>query len=176
MRRLLPLAVACLALGATIAVPVAGAKSSKSVSAADEQYLKTSIQGDRFEIIGGKWAKTHSKNAAVLRMADRIVSDHAKSLKDAIKLAHSLGIDVPSAPTPTEVWELTMVASLHGKAYNHWYASLEVYDHVQDIQETTDEINDGTNAKIRDDARTELPMLQLHLSLARAALAANPKG
>ena len=174
MKRLLPLVSACLVFGAVVAVPAVGAKSSKPFSAADEQYLKTSMQGDLFEIIGGKWAQKHTKNAAVLRMADRIVSDHTKSLQDAIKLAHSLGIDVPSTPTPSEVWELKMVASLHGAAYNHWYASLEVYDHVQDIQETTDEINDGTNSKIRDDARTELPMLQLHLKLARAALAANP--
>jgi predicted outer membrane protein len=69
-----------------------------------------------------------------------------------------------------------MVASLHGKAYNHWYASLEVYDHIQDIEETTSEIENATNSQIRDDAKTELPMLKLHLRLARAALAANRKG
>ena len=175
MKRLLPLAFACLILVVAGAVPAAGAKPSKAVSAADEQYLKTSIQGDLFEIIGGTWAQKHTKNAAVLRMADRIVSDHTKSLKDAVKLARSLGIDVPGSPTPSEVWELKAVTSMRGRAYDHWYASLEVYDHVQDIQETTDEINDGTNAKIRDDARTELPMLQLHLKLARAAFAANPQ-
>ncbi|MBV9810107.1 MAG: DUF4142 domain-containing protein [Solirubrobacterales bacterium] len=176
MKRLLLLAFACLALAGVTAASAAGAKPSKSFSAADEQYLKTSIEGDRFEIIGGKWAQTHTKNAAVLRMADRIVSDHTKSLKDAVKLARSLGIDVPSNPTPSEVWELKIVTGLRGRAYNHWYASLEVYDHVQDIQETTDEIKDGTNSQIRDDAKTELPMLQVHLSLARAALAANPTG
>ncbi|MBV9941775.1 MAG: DUF4142 domain-containing protein [Solirubrobacterales bacterium] len=174
MKRLLPLAFACLALVAAIAVPTAGAKPSKSYSAADEQYLKTSIQGDLFEITGGKWAQKHTKNAAVLRMANRIVSDHTKSVKDAASLARSLGIDVPSTPTPSEVWELKVVTGLRGRAYNHWYASLEVYDHVQDIQETTDEINDGTNPKIRDNARTDLPVLQLHLRLARAALAENP--
>jgi putative membrane protein len=179
VKRLLTPVCACLAAAAIAAVPTAGAKSSKSsskVSAADEQYLQTSISGDRFEIIGGKWAQSHSKSAAVLRAADRIVSDHTKSLSDAIKLAHSLKIDVPSSPTPSQVWELKMVASLHGKAYNHWYASLEVYDHVQDIEETTNEIDSGTNSQIRDDAKTELPMLKLHLKLARAALAANPQG
>jgi predicted outer membrane protein len=179
MKRFLPLLCACLATAAVLAVPSAGAKGSKSsskVSAADEQYLQTSISGDRFEIIGGKWAQHHTKNAAVLRMANRLVSDHSKSLSDAIKLAHSLKIDVPNSPTPSEVWELKMVASLHGKAYNHWYSSLEVYDHLQDISESTDEVDNGTNSQIRDDARTELPMLRLHLKLAREALAANPKG
>jgi putative membrane protein len=179
MKRLLPLLCACLVAAALIAVPAAGAKSSassKKYSAADEQYLKTSISGDLFEIIGGKWAQTHTKNAAVLRMANQLVSDHTKSLADTVKLARSLGIDVPKAPTSSEIWELKIVTALRGKAYNHWYASLEVYDHIQDISEATDEVNDGTNSQIRDDARTELPMLRLHLKLAREALAANPKG
>jgi putative membrane protein len=178
MKRLLTPVCACLAAAAVAAVPVASAKSggSKSkLSVADEQHLKTSIAGDRFEIAGGRWAQTHSKNAAVLRMANRIVSDHAKSLSDAVKLAQSLGIDVPASPLPSMVWELKMVASLHGKAYDHWYSSLEVFDHMQDIQETTDEIKSGTNSQIRDDARKELPMLKLHLKLAREALAANSK-
>ena len=52
MKGLLTLGCACLAAGAIAVVPVAGAKSSGSgskVSAADEQYLQTSISGDRFE-------------------------------------------------------------------------------------------------------------------------------
>ncbi len=175
MKRFLPLLCACLALAAVIAVPSAGAKSSKSnkVSAADEQYLQTSISGDRFEIIGGKLAERKSKNPAVLKLARTLVSDHSKSLSDAIKLAHELKIDVPSSPTPSMIWELKAVSTFKGKAFNHWYSSLEVYDHIQDIDETSTEVSNGTNSKVRDDARTELPMLRKHLRLARAALAAS---
>lgn len=131
------------------------------------------MSGDVFEILGGRWAQHHSKNPAVLRLADRLVTDHTKSLDDSAKLARSLGIEVPDKPLASQIWELRMVESLHGKAFNHRYSSLEAYDHVQDISETTDEINDGTNAKIRADARTELPVLREHLKLAREALAAN---
>jgi putative membrane protein len=176
MKRLLTPVCACLAAAAIAAVPTAAAKSSKSsskVSAADEQYLQTSISGDRFEIIGGKLAEKKSKNAAVLKAATTIVSDHTKSLSDAIKLAHSLKIDVPSSPTPSEVWELKVVAAAKGKAFNVLYSSLEVYDHLQDIDETSSEISEGTNSQIRDDAKTELPMLRKHLRLARAALASS---
>ncbi len=108
-------------MAAIIAVPAAGAKSSSSgakVSAADAQYLQTSISGDRFEVIGGKLAEKKSNNPAVLRLAKRLVDDHSKSLSDAIKLAHSLKIDVPGSPTPSEVWELKVVAAAHGKAFS----------------------------------------------------------
>jgi putative membrane protein len=178
MKRLLIPGCACLIVAVIAAVPVAGAASggsSSKVSAADEQYLQTSISGDRFEIIGGKLAEKKSNNAAVQRLAKRLVGDHSKSLSDAVKLAHSLKIDVPTSPTPSEVWELKMVATLKGKAFNRWYSSLEVYDHLQDIDETGTEISDGTNSQIRDDARTELPMLREHLKLSRQALAASAK-
>jgi putative membrane protein len=178
MKRLLPLVFACLALVAVLAVPSASATSGKSVakvSAADEEYLQTSISGDIWEIEGAKWAQKHSHNAAVLKLANTLVSDHSQSLSDAVKLAHSLKIDVPSSPTPSQIWELKMVESLKGKAYDHWYSSMEVYDHLQDISEAGSEVSTGTNSKIKDDAKTELPMLRKHLRLARAALAANAK-
>src|SRR5205814_1973176 len=104
----------------------------------------------------------------------RLVSDHTMSFKDSAKLARRLGVEVPASPTPSEVWELKMVRTLSGKAFDHWYSSLEVYDHRQDIQEATDEVQDGSNRAVRENARTELPTLHQHLELAEAALSANP--
>jgi putative membrane protein len=51
-------------------------------------------------------------------------------------------------------------------------ADLEVFDHMQDIQEATDEVDMGTNRQIRKDAKTEIPTLEEHLHLSKAALAA----
>src|SRR5947209_18964854 len=138
MKRLLTIACACLAAAVIAAVPAAGAKSHKSsskLSAADEQYLKTGLSGDLFEITGGKLAKAKSHNPAVIKLANRLITDHTKSFRDDAKLARKLGVDVPKSPLPSMVWELNMVASLHGKAFNHWYSSLEVFDHGQAIQE-----------------------------------------
>jgi putative membrane protein len=159
------------AIAATVAVPAAGAKSNSRVSAADEQYLKTSMAGDLFEITGGKLAKAKSDNQAVIKLANTLITDHTNSLEDTVKLAHRVGVGVPTSPLPSMVWELNALASMRGKAFNHWYASLEVSDHLQDIQETSDEVKDGTNSRVRRDARNELPMLRMHLNMARAALA-----
>lgn len=171
MKRLVPLLFACLAIAAAVAVPSAGAKSRFKVSAADRQYLKTAMAGDLFEMTGARLAKAISNNRAVIRLANTLLTDHTKSLEDAVKLARKLGIEVPKAPLPSMLWELKAVSSFRGKAFNRWYSSLEVSDHVQDIQETSDEIKDGTNPAVRADARTDLPMLREHLKLARAAVA-----
>ena len=43
-----------------------------------------------------------------------------------------------------------------GTAFDKSYADLEVFDHMQDIQETSDEVKMGTNHQIRKDlARAE---------------------
>lgn len=172
--------VACaLFAAAFVAVPLAGARTHSartadaSASGLDKEYLKTGLQGDLFEIIGGKLALKHSSNPAVRRLAKRLIKDHSSSFSDAAKLAKQIGVEVPKTPTPSEVWELSIVRQLHGKAFNRWYSSLEIFDHVQDIQEATDEVKDGSDPDVIKDAKTELPMLREHLKLSRAAFKAS---
>jgi putative membrane protein len=172
--------VACaLVAVALIAVPFASARTHSAGSATDKasgldkEYLKTSMEGDLFEIIGGKFALKHSHNAAVLRMANRLVIDHTKAYGDAAKLARKLGVEVEKSPSPSETWELQIVSRLRGRSYNRWYSSLEVNDHIQDIDETSDEIKDGSNPDVVSDAKTDLPVLRLHLKLAQQALKAS---
>jgi putative membrane protein len=171
MKRIAMLVCACALV---VGVPLASARSHHSqVSGLDKQWLKTSMQGDIFEVRGGKLAEAKSNNPAVIKLAKTLVSDHTKSYKDVAKLARKLGVEVPKSPTPSEVWELKVVASLKGKAFDRWYSSLEAYDHVQDIQETTDEVKDGSNSDVRSDAKTEIPMLKMHLRLAEEAVNAS---
>jgi putative membrane protein len=168
---------AALAAGlAALALPTAAAhaRTMSSVSALDAQYLMTSIQGDRFEIAGGRQALAKSQNAAVRTLATRLVKDHSKSLKESVALAKRLGVEVPKTPSPSMQWELQVLVPMSGGQYDHWYSSLEVKDHVQDISEAHEETSKGFNASIRHAAGTEVPTLQKHLALSRAALKASP--
>ncbi|HZT16046.1 MAG TPA: DUF4142 domain-containing protein [Gaiellaceae bacterium] len=165
-KALLGAAVVC----AAVALP---AQAAAPTSAWDKEWLKTDISGDHFEISGGKMALKKTHNAAVLALAHRLVSDHSKSLQEAVKLAHSLGIKPPDGPTPSMTWELKMVGSLSAGQFDYWYSNLEVYDHSQDISEAKSEASEGTNTQVRKQAQTEIPMLRLHYDLARRALAAS---
>ena len=167
MKKLLVLALAVLA--AAVAT-VAGAAQGPT-SAWDKEWLKTSLAGDRFEIQGGKLALSRSHNAALRTLARHLVSDHSKSLHEGARLAASLGVKVPKSPEPSMVWELKMVSSLPTGAFERWYSSLEVYDHVQDVQEAQSEVSEGTNPDVRHEAAKDLPTLKMHLRLSRRALA-----
>ncbi|HZT92221.1 MAG TPA: DUF4142 domain-containing protein [Gaiellaceae bacterium] len=143
---------------------------SASVSGQDQTWLKTSAQGDLFEIQGGKLALQRGQSASVKALAQRLVKDHSKSLSDAKKLAAKLNVTLENSPTPSEQWELQVVASFSGKQFDRWYSTLEVKDHQQDIQETTDEIKLGSNSDVKREAQKDLPMLRMHLSLAEKAM------
>jgi putative membrane protein len=97
----------------------------------------------------------------------RLVKDHSTSLHDAVRSARRFGIDVPKSPTPSEQWEVRTVGGFTGAAFDRSYADREVQDHIQDIQETKDETEQGCNRTVRGLARDDLPVLRQHLTIAR---------
>jgi putative membrane protein len=160
-----------------VALVTAGAACASahaaSLSGLDKSYLSGSIQGDRFEIAGGKLALSKSQNAKVRALGARLVKDHSKSLGDASRMAHHFGLDVPKVPTPSQRWELQILGSLSGQAFDQWYARLEVADHHQDISEAAEEVSDGVEQSVRSAAHDEIPILRQHLRLSQDALNAS---
>jgi putative membrane protein len=185
MKRIAMLACVCLF---AIGVPIAGAAGGNDhrstdknrcenrgngVCGLDKEFLMESIQGDLFEIQGGKIALSKSHNPAVVRLANRLITDHSKSLADSQALARRLGVKVPTEPSPSQQWELMVVQRMNGGEFNYWYSLLEVKDHQQDISLAESEVKDGCNQDVRKNARDELPVLRLHLHLAQEAVAAS---
>jgi putative membrane protein len=164
-------------LSILVAVLVAAAPAlaqARTYSPLDEELLKTSIQGDRFEVAGGKLAQTTGVTPEVKALGARLAKDHAKSLKEAVRLARHLGISVPKTPSPTQEWELEILGAMSGTGFDTAYAKLEVQDHKQDIEESKTEAREGMSPSVRAMARKELPTLRAHLKLSKAALAAVP--
>jgi putative membrane protein len=160
--------VAAGALALALAVPAAAPAAAPhgQLSAADKMWLQTSIEGDLFEIAGGKLAQQQAAAQGVKDFGARLVTDHTKSLKEAKALAKAHGVQVPRAPSPSQQWELATVGALSGAAFDTSYVQLETADHQQDISETTDEVSDGTNLGVRRAAKKDLPALRAHLKIA----------
>lgn len=177
MRRTAFAATACaaaslLAAGASGAFGAAHTAKTKSSLGLDENYLETSIQGDRFEIQGGKIALSKSQTPAIRTLAQTLIKDHSKSLREAKTLANALHTHIPHSPSFSETWELQVVSSFSGSDFDKWYARLEVQDHKQDIAEASNEAKNGQQAHVRKSARRELPILKTHLRLSKSALKA----
>jgi putative membrane protein len=163
------------ALSVLVVVLVAAAPAlaqARTYSPLDEEMLKTSIQGDRFEVAGGKLAQSRGATPEIKSLGARLVKDHAKSLKEAVQLARHLGISVPKTPSPTQEWQLDVVGAMSGTGFDAAYATLEIQDHKQDIEESKTEAREGLNCSVRALARKDLPALRRHLKLSKQALAA----
>jgi putative membrane protein len=176
--KILPVVVLTFALLGTAPALPAEAKGSHhghnhqshDVSGLDEFWLQSSIQGDRFEIQGGQLAQQKGATQGVRDYGARLVTDHTKSLNDAIALAQRFHIQVPDQPTPTQQWQLQEIQNYSGSAFDQHYLSLEVADHQQDIDEAETEADKGKNHEIKSDARDEIPTLQEHLAIAQQLL------
>ena len=96
--------------------------------------------------------------------------DHSKSLKEAVSLAKTLNVKVPSAPTPSEVWELNIVRTMSGSSFDIAHPTLEVKDHQQGIEEATFETAHGGSQQVKAAAKKELPTLKMHLQLSKQAM------
>jgi putative membrane protein len=167
-------AVLVAVLGAALVLPVASASAAPPYSPADQMWLKSGIQGDRFEIQGGVMAERGATNPTVRALGARLVKDHKKSLSEAVHMARRLGISVPKTPTTSQEWELAILSRFAGAVqFNGWYSKLEVQDHKQDIEESKDEVSMGSHAGIRRLAKEDLPVLRVHLKRSYAALAAS---
>src|SRR4051812_42442277 len=86
---------------------------------------------------------------AVTRLARRLEADHSKALAEASRLARSLTVSVPKTPSPSMQWELKEVGAMSGTQFDKAYASLEVKDHTEDIQNATEEVAKGQTAAFR---------------------------
>jgi putative membrane protein len=162
------------ATAALIAFPGPARAAAAIYSPLDKSSLKTSIQGDRFEIAGGKLAQSKGVTPAVRALGKRLVTDHTKSLHEAVALAHRLHIGVPGSPTPSQEWELTTLAGFSDAPFDAAYAYLEVQDHKQDIDEAKMEVEEGLNRSVRHLAHSDLPTLRTHLRLSKQALSEIP--
>jgi predicted outer membrane protein len=171
VKPLLGAAVVAAALG----LAPAAAHAATTYSPLDEEILRTSIQGDRFEIIGGRIAQTHAGSAQVAGLGATLVKDHTKSLREAVRLARALGISVPSTPSTSEEWELATVSGMSGKAFDVAYSYLEVEDHKQDIEEVHTEQEGGLNRRVIALEHHDLPTLRTHLHLSKLAYWASTK-
>jgi putative membrane protein len=166
MRKLIVLACAIAAL-ATAAAAAANAPPE------DENWLQTTISGDRFEVAGGKIALSRATTPANRALARRLIRDHSRAMAQEIAVARSLGVGVPPAATPSEQWELNRLKNMPRAWFDVQYDTLEVKDHNQDIEETGLEAREGQVWQVRQLAKQSLPMLNMHLKLSKAALSAS---
>ncbi len=156
-----------------IAVPQAAADgpTRDTVSNFDVHFARAAAQSDVFEIRSGRLALARSQNAEVRTMANHIIRDHTLSSRRLKAIARAKGLRLPTTPAPLQRFVLEAVGMTSGPAFDMLWTRAQVRAHEQTIMLFADEVRLGYDPHLRAFARAQLPVLRMHLAMAREALA-----
>jgi putative membrane protein len=137
-----------------------------SLNSEDTDYLVSSAEGSRLEVVLGGMAQTHAKDINVKEFGLKMVQDHSLEHKQVMNMADSKNFDVPDHPSKDQQEEIEELSHYYGDKFDKEYISYEVWDHKQDIKDANGEIQDGNDADVKNMARVWLPILVGHLEYA----------
>lgn len=157
---------------AGIILAASGGPVVAAPSPVDSAFVTQAEQGGMAEVADGRLAQAKSSNAAVLRIARRMVADHSKADTALASIATAEGLAVPSLPAPADRAMMARQRTMSGMAFDMAYLRGQQTAHVQAIALFRHEIASGSDRRIVGFARRTLPTVQEHLMMIRQALGA----
>lgn len=131
----------------------------------DQAFLKKAIQGDNSEIMLGAMAAERGASAGLRTYGQTLRDDHTRAREQAVPLARRMGAPTPTEPMSEAAKERRKLERLHGRAFDHEFATYMVKDHKQDISDFEREARkSGPTADL---AKHTLPVLRKHLAMAQ---------
>lgn len=162
---------------ATAALVVAGIMSGQvwakptmpqsHMSKNDRNWLMASADGELKEIALGHLVSRRAKSPAVKRFAQQMIKDHSKAQAELQKLAKSKGVPLPTHLGKKNRETLEHMTRLSPRRLDHDYMENMVADHYKDVKDFSDEAKKGDDKDVRAWARKTVPVLQMHLQMAR---------
>lgn len=137
----------------------------------DTTYLTSNMQTSLAEITIGNLALAKSDDAGVRELATMTITDHTAALAKATAVAQSLGVPVPSEPSPEQKAQATQLQAASGTAFDQLYAQIQVAGHQKSVASTNTEISSGTDPAAIDYATGYLPTATMHLQMAQEVVA-----
>jgi putative membrane protein len=142
---------------------------SKTSGGSDAQFAKKAAQGNMAEVALGKLATQNAQSDDVKKFGQRMVDDHSKAEQDLEGVASKINLTLPTDVSPTQKAEQQRLEKLKGAAFDRAYMQMMVKDHVQDVAEFKKEFNNtAANGDLRDYAKRTYPVLDDHLTNAKA--------
>ncbi len=178
VRRPLQLAVVLLLVGLVWAPVGAAATPTRSrqsggdhtLSWQDRRFMRQAAQAGLFEVRKSELALTRSHNRHVRQFAAQMIRDHTKANQELKQLAASKGVTLPRRPNAHQRMIIRRLARLSGKHFDCAYMTVQVRAHLQAIAIFRREVRHGHDPDVRAYAAANLPVLRMHLRMARHTL------
>src|SRR5215207_8642266 len=177
-RRALWTAVAVLLIGLVSAPAGAAAtptqwqqsNGNQELSRQDRRFLRQAAQAGLFEVKKSELALDRSPNRHVRQFAAQIIRDHTKANQELKQLAASKGVTLPQRPNAEQRMIIRRLARLSDRHFDCAYMAVQVRAHLQAIAIFRRKVRHGRDAAVRAYAARTLPVLRMHLRMARHML------
>ena len=136
----------------------------------DRRFMREAAQAGLFEVSKSKLALARSHNRHVRQFAARMVRDHTRANRELKQLAASKGVRLPHRPNAHQRMIIRRLARLHGGHFDCAYMTVQVRAHLQAIAIFRQEVRHGHDPAVTAYAAGTLPVLRMHLRMARHIL------
>jgi putative membrane protein len=145
-------------------VVLAGAPALAAVSGPDTAWMQAAHQGNLAEIAAGQAAQQSATSPQIKQLGAMFVQDHTRLDGQLTQAAQKLGVALPSAPSPGQQQQLSIVREKTGQAFDAAWTSSQLAAHITTLAATQREIQNGSDATVLGLARAATPVVQHHLT------------
>jgi putative membrane protein len=145
------------------AIWLAGCTTAPSVNT----FATEAAQGGIAETQLSTIALQRSSNPEIKRMAQQIIDDHSKANTELAQLAGKKGVTLPREVRSEHRTMAGKLEKLAGDAFDRQYIDAMISDHEKDIVLFENQIKLGSDGEVKAFAEKHLPVLQMHLEMAR---------
>ncbi|HZG52895.1 MAG TPA: DUF4142 domain-containing protein [Pyrinomonadaceae bacterium] len=146
----------------------AGGGKMAMVGSADRKFAMTAAMGGMAEVEMARMALTKASSDAVKQYAQKMIDDHTAANAELMQIASTKGIRLPTAPDAKHRAMMAKMGRLSGAEFDRQYIMMAGHkDHQKMEKLFRDESMRGRDADLKAFAAKTLPVVQLHLQMAR---------
>lgn len=145
-----------------------GAQNSMAMKEDDTKFMMKAASGGMMEVELGQMAQQKAQSQRVKDFGAMMVRDHTKANNELKALAANKNVSVPAAMTEEHQGHVNGMRDKTGKDFDKAYMSMMVDDHEKDVNDFSNESNNGSDAEVKAFAAKTLPVLRAHLDSAKS--------
>lgn len=141
----------------------------------DAKFMMMAATSDMNEIGLSQQALSKSSNEEVKKMAQMMIDDHTKSSEELKPIAQSKNVTLPTEMDAKHKAAMEKMSSMSGMEFDMAYVKMMVKDHEKAVAMMSKEADGGKDAEAKAFAAKTLPVVQMHLDMARKMMSSMNK-
>lgn len=132
----------------------------------DKSFMTQAAYSNNAEVAAGALAASKSGNTEISNFGQMMVTDHTEAQTELSSLATSVSVTLPDGMDDAHIALINDLTINTGVEFDTLYISSQIKDHQEAITLFQNEINNGSNTRVKAYAQKYLPKLQAHLQSA----------